>query len=57
MSSDTGGGELRAGEEEWKDRMERLLERFPKATKGQVLEALREHDGHAGAAASQLRTL
>eukprot|EP00746_Dinoflagellata_sp_MGD_P128153 gnl/MRDRNA2_/MRDRNA2_62566_c0_seq1.p1 gnl/MRDRNA2_/MRDRNA2_62566_c0~~gnl/MRDRNA2_/MRDRNA2_62566_c0_seq1.p1 ORF type:complete len:420 (+),score=80.72 gnl/MRDRNA2_/MRDRNA2_62566_c0_seq1:64-1260(+) len=52
-----GDGELRPGEEEWKDRMERLLERFPKATKGQVLQALRDNDGHAGAAASTLRAL
>lgn len=52
-----GDGQLRPGEEEWKDRMERLCERFPKATPAQVLEALRTHDGHAGAAASELRML
>jgi len=48
---------LRPGEEDWKDRFERLQERFPMLSSGQVLHKLRLHQGHAGHTAAALREL
>jgi hypothetical protein len=40
---------------EWQGLFDRLSERFPTASARQVLSALKNNDGHAGKAASQLR--
>jgi len=40
--------ELAAVPTEWENRIANLLERFPAATRDDVVEALRRHDGHAG---------
>ncbi|CAJ1356234.1 unnamed protein product [Effrenium voratum] len=53
----SGGTELRSGEEEWKERFERLKERFPMLSSAQVLQKLRAHQGHAGHTAAALREL
>eukprot|EP00931_Biecheleriopsis_adriatica_P047795 TRINITY_DN27582_c0_g2_i1.p1 TRINITY_DN27582_c0_g2~~TRINITY_DN27582_c0_g2_i1.p1 ORF type:complete len:399 (+),score=115.87 TRINITY_DN27582_c0_g2_i1:85-1281(+) len=50
-------GVLRRGEEDWGERFERLQERFPQLSAGQVLKVLRAHQGHAGHTASALREL
>jgi len=50
-------GLLRKGEEDWQERIERLQERFPTAGFERVLQALRDHGGHAGYAATHLRDL
>ncbi|CAL1164456.1 unnamed protein product [Cladocopium goreaui] len=51
------GAKLRSDEEDWKDRFERLQERFPMLSAGQVLQKLRAHQGHAGHTAAALREL
>jgi len=51
------GAQLRSDEEEWKDRFERLQERFPMLSPAQVLQKLRSHQGHAGHTAAALRQL
>ncbi|CAE7687111.1 unnamed protein product [Symbiodinium pilosum] len=48
---------LRAGEEDWRERLDRLQERFPMLSSGQVLQKLRAHQGHAGHTAAALREL
>ncbi|CAE7239032.1 unnamed protein product [Symbiodinium natans] len=48
---------LRSGEEDWKERLDRLQERFPMLSSGQVLQKLRAHQGHAGHTAAALREL
>lgn len=50
-------GGLRPDEEEWREPLDRLCERFPAAGADRVAEALRQHDGHAGKAASSLREM
>lgn len=52
-----GGGGLRPGEEEWQGLFERLSQRFPGASPDDVAQALRDHAGHAGQAATKLRQL
>jgi len=55
-NEDTSGGkDLKQDEQDWKDRFERLQERFPAAGPERVLRALRDVGGHAGQAASLLR--
>jgi len=44
-------------EEAWRERIERLQERFPETSHGQILEVLRANFGHAGHAAADLRVL
>jgi len=51
------GGILGPGEEEWLEPFTRLRERFPAIRAERVLQVLRENDGHAGHAASDLRDL
>eukprot|EP00928_Gymnodinium_smaydae_P038490 TRINITY_DN26541_c0_g1_i1.p1 TRINITY_DN26541_c0_g1~~TRINITY_DN26541_c0_g1_i1.p1 ORF type:complete len:483 (+),score=126.70 TRINITY_DN26541_c0_g1_i1:40-1488(+) len=41
----------------WRDLFERLCERFPTLSPDRVAQALRNHNGHAGNAASELRDL
>lgn len=48
---------LRPDEEEWREVFERLQERFPTVSADSVLQALRNHEGHAGSAAAELRDL
>lgn len=48
---------LRVGEEDWKERLDRLQDRFPMLSSGQVLQKLRLHQGHAGHTAAALREL
>lgn len=48
---------LKPNEEEWREPFDRLKERFPLAGDDRVAEALRQHQGHAGKAASYLREL
>mmetsp|Transcript_25304 Transcript_25304/g.72960 ORF Transcript_25304/g.72960 Transcript_25304/m.72960 type:complete len:427 (-) Transcript_25304:30-1310(-) len=52
---DTGG--QAAQEEDWQPRALRLQERFPDLSGEQVMQALRDHGGHAGQAAAALRAL
>jgi len=53
----SGSGGLRPGEEEWQGVFERLSQRFPTASPGDVAQALRDYGGHAGQAAQRLRSL
>jgi len=48
---------LRPEEEEWRDRFERLRERFSQLSDAQILGALRSNKGHAGHTAAALRDL
>jgi len=56
MTSPSGQA-LKPGEEEWKDVFDRICERFPSVSAERVAQALREHGGHAGKAAAELREL
>eukprot|EP00929_Paragymnodinium_shiwhaense_P008167 TRINITY_DN112109_c0_g1_i1.p1 TRINITY_DN112109_c0_g1~~TRINITY_DN112109_c0_g1_i1.p1 ORF type:complete len:497 (-),score=103.99 TRINITY_DN112109_c0_g1_i1:209-1699(-) len=51
------GNLLRRDEDEWRELFERLQERFPTVAPERVLQALRTHDGHAGNAAAELRSV
>lgn len=51
------GAGLPPSEEEWREPFDRLNERFPTAGEDRVAEALRQHRGHAGKAASYLREI
>lgn len=60
QASESGAGlgsSLCGGEEEWRDRFERLQERFPMLSSAQVLQKLRANQGHAGHTAAALREL
>lgn len=48
---------LKASEEEWRPVFERLSERFPNLAEAQIVQALRDNEGHAGKAAGVLRSL
>jgi len=48
---------LEAGEEQWQGAFESLCARFPTVVDTRVAQALRDHNGHAGYAASELREL
>lgn len=48
---------LAANERAWSDVFDRLRERFPSVAPERVVEALRNHEGHAGSAAAELRDL
>jgi len=48
---------LKEKEEEWRPVFNRLCERFPTVPGAKVAQALRDHGGHAGEAASVLRDL
>eukprot|EP00927_Polykrikos_kofoidii_P071948 TRINITY_DN68126_c0_g1_i1.p1 TRINITY_DN68126_c0_g1~~TRINITY_DN68126_c0_g1_i1.p1 ORF type:complete len:440 (-),score=74.29 TRINITY_DN68126_c0_g1_i1:141-1460(-) len=48
---------LTGDEERWRDAFDRLRERFPTVAPERVAQALRNHDGHAGGAASELRDM
>lgn len=48
---------LQAGEEQWQGAFDCLRGRFPAVNGERVAQALRDHNGHAGYAASQLREL
>jgi len=48
---------LKPAEEEWREIFNRLTERFPTVPGARIAQALRDHHGHAGEAASVLRDL
>lgn len=54
-SGDIRGSFLQKGEEEWRERFERLQERFSLVSPDYILQVLRRCGGHAGQAASALR--
>jgi len=53
--SEVGG--LTPNEEDWRPIFERLVQRFPSVSQEIVVQALRDNDGHAGKAASDLRCM
>lgn len=53
----SNGWPLRPGEEDWRERLQRLSERFPTAGADSIAQILRDNAGHAGKAAAALRDL